>query len=611
MCLRLVEYDARTMSSVQERPLVASNSRKSARQWLPALAAAGCGAVLSAAFAPVGWWWLAPLTVAGFTGCCRLAAEQRTERGRPRPAAAGACIGLFFGLTFCVVFFKWITSIGMDVWLGLAVLEALFFIPLGIATAAVSRLRAAPLWQALLWVAAEAARDRIPFGGMSWGRLAFSQTDTPLTPLAALGGAPLVTFATALCGTVLAALLVTAYRRVRGGRDEAAAEPVAEPLGQIANPATESPAIGGFTGLRAAVAWTALAVAIPAVGWLVPLQTVAGKPVNLVAIQGNVVQPGINSYGTQDAVLNNHLDVTAQYAALVAAGKAPQPAAVLWPEDSDDVDPFAYPLVYDELTQAAASIKAPILVGAVVGVGSNQVRSEGIVWSPVTGPGASYSKRHLVPFGEYVPYRSFLSKYFSELSRVPADFVPGSTPGVLTIGGVKIADVICFEVAYDDIVRSSVRGGGGVIVVQTNNADYGWTGQPEQQLAISQLRAVESGRPVMIASTSGISGYITPDGVIHQQTGQFTPAVVAATVTPRTGLTLADRVGAAPEWLMTLLACGAWLVAFLLARRHRVRAGAEASGRVTAADGAAVPAPSSEQAVNDAHTETDARKART
>ena len=218
-------------------------------------------------------------------------------------------------------------------------------------------------------------------------------------------------------------------------------------------------------------------------------------------------------------MLNNHLLVTEQYAAEVAAGKAPQPVAVIWPEDSDDVDPYAYPTVYAALTNAAAGIKAPILVGSVVGIGPGQVRSEGIVWNPVTGAGASYSKRHLVPFGEYIPARAFMTKYFSELARVPDDFVPGTTPGVLTIGGVKIADVICFEVAYDDIVRSSVRGDGGVIVVQTNNADYGWTGQPEQQLAISQLRAVESGRPVMIASTSGISGYITPNGVVEQQPG--------------------------------------------------------------------------------------------
>lgn len=143
---------------------------------------------------------------------------------------------------------------------------------------------------------------------------------------------------------------------------------------------------------------------------------------------------------------------------------------------------------------------------------------------------------------------------------------------MLTVGSVEIADVICFEVAFDDVVRDSVRGGGGVIVVQTNNATYGRTGQPEQQLAISQLRAVEHGRPVMIAATSGISAFIDANGDIVEQTAQFTPAVVTADVTPRTGTTLADRVGSGPEWVMTALALAAWAFAFLVALRARRRA---------------------------------------
>jgi apolipoprotein N-acyltransferase len=212
-------------------------------------------------------------------------------------------------------------------------------------------------------------------------------------------------------------------------------------------------------------------------------------------------------------------------------------------------------------------VRVPILVGAVVDNGPNQARNEGIVWDPVTGPGATYTKRHLVPFGEYIPYRAQLTKYFSELSRVPRDDVAGSTPGVLTINGVHIADVICFEVAYDDMVRDSVNSDTGVMVVQTNNATYGWSGQPEQQLAITQLRAVEHGRPVMIAATSGISGYITADGNVQQETRQFTPAIVAADVTPRTGLTLADRVGAWPELAMTVVALLAWAAAVRVGRR--------------------------------------------
>ena len=232
--------------------------------------------------------------MAGFAWCCRIAADQREhERGKRHPAAAGACVGLFFGLVFCVVFFRWITSIGVDVWLGLAVLETLFFIPLGVGTAALGRLRGAPVWQAMLWVAAEAMRDRFPLGGMSWGRLAFSQTDTPFTPLAALGGAPLVTFATALAGTVLAAVAALGWRWytvARAQRIAASAGTLStddslptEPTASLAvtSGAAAAPNSRRLAGWRPATAWVLLAVAVPAVGWLVPLQTTAGKPVEL------------------------------------------------------------------------------------------------------------------------------------------------------------------------------------------------------------------------------------------------------------------------------------------------------------------------------------------
>lgn len=524
--------------------------------WLPQVAALGFGVLLVPAFPPVGWWWLAPISVAGFVLSARAAAASRARRGLPRPATAAAWCGLWFGLAFCFQSFEWVTTVGTDAWVVLSIVEAFYFVPLGAATAAVGRLRGAVLWQALLWVAEEALRDRWPLQGFSWGRLAFSQSHTVFTPLAALGGAPLVSFATALAGTTLAAVLVTAYRARWSGGSVVAVE-------------VESVRRTAWRAWGAVAGWVALAVIVPLAGVLTPLQTIPGKPVQLAAIQGNVPRTGLDAYGQASAVLDNHLAVTEKYAADVAAGRMPQPTAVFWPEDSDDVDPFQDPIAAAALTQAAASVHTQILVGTVVAAGGKQARNEGIVWDPVTGPGVTYVKRHLVPFGEYVPYRSLLTRYISELSRVPRDYIAGDKPGVLTVGGVHIADVICFEVAYDDTVRSSVSSQSGVMVVQTNNATYGWSGQPEQQLAITQLRAVEHGRPVMIAATSGISGYITPDGNIRQQTRQFTAAVVAAEVTPRTGLTLADRVGAWPELAMALGALAAWALAVARGRAQR------------------------------------------
>ena len=127
--------------------------------------------------------------------------------------------------------------------------------------------------------------------------------------------------------------------------------------------------------------------------------------------------------------------------------------------------------------------------------------------------------------------------------------------------------VICFEVAYDGLVRDVVADGAALLVVQTNNATYTGTGQPAQQMALSRLRAVEHGRAVLVAATSGISAVVAPDGSVQRRAPQRAVRNLVADVPLREGTTLATRVGAWPEWLLTAAAAGALLVG-----RRRVRA---------------------------------------
>ncbi len=122
---------------------------------------------------------------------------------------------------------------------------------------------------------------------------------------------------------------------------------------------------------------------------------------------------------------------------------------------------------------------------------------------------------------------------------------------MLQVGPAVVGDVICFEVAYDELLRDVVAGGADLLVVQTNNATYGRTSQPEQQLAISRLRAVEHGRAVVIAATSGISAVIAPDGQVLDRSADFTADLLVRRVPLRADLTVADRVGAAPEWALS------------------------------------------------------------
>ncbi|MEW1748525.1 apolipoprotein N-acyltransferase [Streptomyces angustmyceticus] len=497
--------------------------------------AAVFGITLGLAFPPYDLWPLSLVSVAALS----LLTRGRTAR-------QGAWTGFVFGLPFFLILLKWLHVVGWDAVFGLSVAEALFLMLLGAALAVTSRLPGGPLWAACLWVAEEWARDRLPFGGFPWGRLAFAHTGSPFTPLAALGGAPLVTFAVALAGALLAACAAALWQ-LRGNPSLRRAVPALEAFG--------------------------LAAAVALAGVLVPVPTKADDNVDIAVVQGNVQQPGMDFLGRPMMITDNHAKATEKLAADIKAGRAKKPDLVIWPENSSDLDPYQYPQAYDRIDEAVKAIGVPVLVGALVDHPSKKgyVFNEGIVWDPKKGPGASYTKQHPVPFGEYVPFREQLSKIITRFQRVPRDFYPGDHTGVLHIGPARLGDVICFEVAYDQIVHDTVDAGARALVIQTNNATYGGTGQPEQQLAMSKLRAVEHGRAVVTAATSGISAVVAPDGTITHRIPEFTRGVVSARIPLRDETTLADRVGAAPEWVIAIVGLLSCAGAVVVGRRGRTK----------------------------------------
>ena len=256
-------------------------------------------------------------------------------------------------------------------------------------------------------------------------------------------------------------------------------------------------------------------LALAGLGLLAP--TWGGPPVAhepMAIVQGNVPLLGLDFNAQRRAVLDNHVRATEALAAEVAAGSQPQPVAVIWPENSSDVDPLRAVDAGAQIDRAADAIGAPILVGAVLQNPADPatVLNVSLVWDPQTGPGERYVKRHPVPFGEYLPFRGLLTRFITRFDRIPRDFAAGSEAGVLQLGPVRVGVVICFEIAYDELVRDAVAAGGQVLVVQTNNATYGRTGQPEQQLAITQVQAVATGRTTLVAATSGISAIVDERG---------------------------------------------------------------------------------------------------
>lgn len=293
------------------------------------------------------------------------------------------------------------------------------------------------------------------------------------------------------------------------------------------------------------------ALAVTAVGLAVPLRAGHGHAHRVAVVQGDVPRPGLHFLGRREEVLHNHVAETRVLARRVARGKARQPELVVWPENSSDIDPYRNADAYAAISSAARAARAPLLVGVVVvPLDGRRLRNEGIVWDPRGGPAAHYVERHLVPFGEYIPLRGLLSRFITRLRMVPLNYAPGHRPGVLRLGPVRVGDVICYEVAYDGIVRDATLGGGQMLVVQANDATYGTT-EAGQQFAMSRLRAVEHDRPVLVAATTGVSGIIGRDGRVVRHSKTFTPAALGARVPAVSGRTLADRVGAWPEWILS------------------------------------------------------------
>ena len=175
-----------------------------------------------------------------------------------------------------------------------------------------------------------------------------------------------------------------------------------------------------------------------------------------------------------------------------------------------------------------------------------------------------------MPFGEYVPFRGEVSAIVPRISTlIPDDFIKGTGTGALSIGPTTVGDVICFEVAYDGLVRDTVTDGARLLAVQTNNATFGFTAESAQQLEMARLRTVETGRAAVVASTTGISAVIEPDGRVIGQTKIFTRGVLDDVVPLRSSLTVADRVGAWPELILTALGCAAVAGAALGRKRPR------------------------------------------
>ncbi|NIH80477.1 apolipoprotein N-acyltransferase [Amycolatopsis viridis] len=502
-----------------------ARTKRNWRSWLLRLAlAAASGFVFYLSFAPRDLWWLAPLGFAGLGFVLR-----------GRRFWGGLGYGFVFGLGVYLPLLLWLQDFlgrgfGPAPWGALSGALAAY---LGLAAACctvVARLPGGPVWMAAVVIASETPRTWWPLGGFPWGRVAFSQPGGAFTPLASIGGAPLVGFAVVVTGFGLAALLAGAARR-------------------------------DWRGLRLPV----VATVVPVVAGLALWPTIgtgAQAGTRTVAIvQGNAPDVGLDLMNEAPTLRANHLTQSEVLAGQIRTGAVPGPDLVVWPETATDLT-GADPAV----DQAVRDLGVPTLIGARYRAPGQPTQNTEFVWNPVTGRGASYSKQELVPFAEFVPARA-IARWFTPFVDDTGDMGAGTAPAVLDVAGTRVAVPICYEIAYDYVPRDAVRDGAQLIVLPTNNGWFGRSEMSYQQLAMARLRAVEHGRAVVVSSTTGVSALVEPDGTVTQSTGQFTPASLVGTVPLRTQATLSDRLGAWTEYGLVGVAVAAILTGLVLRAR--------------------------------------------
>ncbi len=487
------------------------------------------GLAIWLAFPAFDLWFLAPV------GAAILILALRAVRAR-----LGFVLGLFAGWGYFVPLLSWSgIFVGWLPWLALATLSALYIAAFGAVAAYLqgpdSTSRVRPFAVSLAWVVAEYARSTTPFGGFPWGRIGFSQADSPVLGVVRYVGVPGLGFLVLFSGGLLAyGIHQIVGREVTRGW-----------LGR-------SVATVGACVLAVAVFLAPSLIERPA----------DGDSAQVTAIQGNVPEMTLEFNAERRAVLDNHAGATREAAELVAAGQIPAPDLVVWPENSSDIDPLRNPDAADVIQAAVAAIQAPVIVGAVLAPPGEELANTSLLYVPGEGPVQSYVKQRPVPFAEYVPYRDFFRQFSTQVDLVSTDFAAGDSVGVLQVplapgaadsstsgdasqgtpDTLPVGVAICFEVVIDDLMAQTVRAGAEIILVPTNNATFGFTDESEQQLAASRVKAVELGRSIVHISTVGVSGFVGPDGSVKEQTELFTQAIISSDVVRRTETTMAVRL---------------------------------------------------------------------
>lgn len=455
-------------------------------------------------------------------------------------------LGLISGFAFYGLVLIWLTTyLGPIPWVALCLVEALIFALAMAITTFVWRWLASfqlGIWGIALtsvaigaiYVAREYVAGHFPFGGLPWARLGLSQVDNPLSKWV---------WAIDISGLSWLLVSITALITIKF------LNPLPQGSGLRLRTLSWLPTILTFTF----VIGSAVFIPLP--------QSSTGRTLKVAAVQGNA-NAGLFAVNPPGSILDKHLSVARD---LIASGDATGIDLMVWPENSSDLDPINMVDPNVKLSEfVTEELQAPLLFGNKTFRGS-EFYNEVDLWEPEVGLTDWYDKKRPVPFGEYVPYRSFFMALApSMIGLIGWDMSPGQRDGIFNISNkARVGSLICFEATIDELHYDLIDQGASALMIQTNSSDFGKSVQGVQLAAISRMRAIETGRTVVAISTVGLSGIYAPDGSVIQELETFKPGAMVADIQLRTDKTPAMIFGRFIEPIAFYLSVGVFILAIV------------------------------------------------
>ena len=298
-----------------------------------------------------------------------------------------------------------------------------------------------------------------------------------------------------------------------------------------------------------------LPLLLPLVGWLLQQASwtePAGEPLDVAMVQGNIPQEIKWRYEQRQNIFNTYWRET---------GGHWDSDLIVWPEtalpgSSEDIELS----VLQPMAEAAAAQNTAILTGLVVSEDDEaRFYNSAVLLGTESGV---YHKRHLVLFGEYYPMRWLLAAFSGLISIPHSDLTPGpDEQPPIEVRGNRLGISICFEDAFSrDILRDLPAA--NLLVNLSNDAWFGDSSAPHQHLQIAQMRSLETGRPMLRSTNTGVSAFIDHKGRIELQTAQFRTETIRLSVAGRSGSTPFVYFARLQGWLATaillILLVSAW-----------------------------------------------------